>query len=293
MYASYCAPWYTFLIFGSDAIGETLFRLKDYLLPNSEPDVVTVVILPQRHFQAGPKIRDGRVCLLAVNTSQTVTATFTLRHKVGSRLFVAGENRESILKGNTFVDTFAPRNAHLYQQPGRRQRCPAVAETVKTIKTSDKARRRRQPDCRRRNNDYPEYGAGKIPASANLAGFQRRSLLRHQDIWFAVFLVDGIVELRVGCLGRQGSGKCRGWTSPCLNRLRFAKSCLHSGWQPSRRQSGRQRKVIPLQNNDATSSLSSWTATLSPPSAMRSVIAKTKPKRRQTRQPSAHEVEVY
>ncbi|NLF62645.1 MAG: hypothetical protein GX574_16020 [Lentisphaerae bacterium] len=205
MYAWHCAPWYTSLIFGPDAIGETLFRLKDYLLPNSKPDAVTVVTTPaQRHFQAGLKIRDGRVCLLAVNTSlETVTATFALQQEVGPRLFVAGENREIVLKGNTFVDTFAPRETHIYiNNQEDANAVPAVAETVKTIEDFRRARRKDGNLIavgEMKEADYLEYGAGKIPAGVpTLQASSDAHYYATKAFGSLYFLVDGIAEpLRV------------------------------------------------------------------------------------------------
>jgi len=205
MYAWHCAPWYTSLIFGPDAIGETLFRLKDYLLPNSRPDAVAVVTNPvQRHFQAGLKIRDGRACLLAVNTSlETVTATFTIRQKVGPRLFVAGENREVVLEGNSFQDTFSPRETHIYINSREDANAvPAVAETVKTIEDFRRARRKDGNLIavgEMKEADYLEYGAGKIPPGVPL--LQASSDTRYyatRTFGSLYFLVDGIAQpLRV------------------------------------------------------------------------------------------------
>ena len=167
-----------------------------------------------------------------------MTATFTLRHKVGSRLFVAGENREIVLKGNTFVDTFAPRETHIYiNNQEDANAVPAVAETVKTIEDFRQARRKDGNLIavgEMKEADYLEYGAGKIPAG--VPTLQASSDARYyatKTFGSLYFLVDGIVEpLRVEMSWSPRVSDQVPWLDiTCLNRLRFAKSCLHSGWQ--------------------------------------------------------------
>ena len=205
MYSYARSTWYSSLIFGPDAIGETLYRLRDYLLPKTQKDALEVTCEPvASQFQAGLKIENDKICLLAVNTSlQTLTVHFKLKVKAGKQLYVAGENRSMQLAGNSFTDTFAPKETHIYiNNEQAAQAVPSVAETCRKI---EEHQRRRKKDGNviavgeMKDADYLEFSQNKIPDEVpKLMASSDSTYYVTTKIGSLYFLLDGIIDpLRV------------------------------------------------------------------------------------------------
>lgn len=195
------SPWFSSLVFGPDAIGETLYRLRDYFLPTTVKDALEVTCEPAvPQFQAGLKMEDGKISLTAVNTStKPLTVTFKLKVNVGKQLFVAGENRSVNLVGNSFTDTFAAKETHIYLNNEKdANSVPSVTGTVRQIE--EHRRSRKKPGNlialgEMKEADYLEYNDGKIPPGVpKLTASSDARYYITQKIGSLYFLVDGISD---------------------------------------------------------------------------------------------------
>ncbi len=116
LYAWFDSQRFASVILGPPEIGKTLIEAKEYMLENSVPDGVTVKTAPNHpQFQAGLKIHDGKICLIAVNTSmQKIKADFQLKKRFSGTLYREGAKISKKVKDGTFSDVFAPNETRIY-----------------------------------------------------------------------------------------------------------------------------------------------------------------------------------
>lgn len=225
MYSYPYAPWYSSLIFGPDAIGETLHILKDFILPNTIPGAVEYKVEPQfPHFQAGLKIEDGKVCLIATNPSLTGRkVSFKLKKPVGSVLYVAGEGRSVNIQGNTFVDVFAPNETHIYINDAKlADAVPSVPAIVEKIEQYKKDRRK--PGNLLATGEllgaqYEELADGKNPENFPVLTASSDAIFYvTREIGSMLFLIDGIVDpLRLEMAWSPNRSDAKPWLNVKMN----------------------------------------------------------------------------
>lgn len=202
LYAYFESQRFASLMISPDAIGKTLMILKDILLEESEKGAVTAKTTPAaEHFQCGFKSKDGKSTVIAVNTQmKKTTAVFTLKKSVGDKLYVAGERRFVKVTNNTFTDTFAPGETHIYLTDAK------LADAVPTVAVTRKAIDDLRASRKKKGNiigmgemlvaDYIDYSAGKIPA-----GVPKITASSDPKMFFATthtgsryYLIDGLTS---------------------------------------------------------------------------------------------------
>ncbi len=204
LYAYFESQRFASLILGPDAIGITLHRLRDYLLPDSVPGAVQVRTQPEvLHFQAGFKSDPPKQCLIAVNTAmRKVRATFSFKVPVSGRLFAAGENRSVSLKNNSFTDEFLPGETHIYLNDSKdAESVPSVEDTRLAIA---KLRAERKKEGNRIGMgemlvaDYLDYSAGKIPPGVPVitASSDPGTFFATKRTGSRYYLIDGLTAPR-------------------------------------------------------------------------------------------------
>ncbi len=100
---------------GPDFLGTELLHAKDFLLDPNVPDGIKVKTTPpDKYFQAALKMLDGRICVIAVNTStRNLRAEMTINAKV-DELHVLSENRTVKVENGVIRDEFKPLEAKVY-----------------------------------------------------------------------------------------------------------------------------------------------------------------------------------
>ena len=103
-------------ILGPPEIGKILLKCTSYFLENSVPNGVKVVTSPHLpQFQAGLKIHQGKLCLLAVNTSlQNVRVEFALQNSFTGKLYLESARKSVEVVNGKFTDVFAPNETRIY-----------------------------------------------------------------------------------------------------------------------------------------------------------------------------------
>jgi hypothetical protein len=201
LYAYFESQRFSSLILGPDAIGITLQKLQDYLLPNSDPQALVVSTEPQMpFFQAGIKIEGNKQCLIAVNTEmRPVTATFQLKSKnFSDTLYVAGEKRSVRLRNSSFSDSFLPGETHIYvNSEGDADAVPELAATRKAIEDFRAARKKPGNLIGMGEMlvaDYLDYSAGKIPPGVPVirASSDPGSFFTTTKTGSRYYLIDGL-----------------------------------------------------------------------------------------------------
>lgn len=145
LYAWFDSQRFSSLILGPPAIGKTLMLLRDYMLENSVPGGVQTETIPVHpHFQAGLKIHDGKLCLIAVNTSMNkIKATFRLKNRFSGKLYLEGGTAAVQVNNGIFTDAFTPNETRIYcSDKELASRLPAVADTVAAINAHRAARKK-------------------------------------------------------------------------------------------------------------------------------------------------------
>ena len=107
---------YTPAILAPPVIGKTIAEASPYLLENSVPGGVEVTTKPRfAYFQTGLKVHQGKLCLIAVNTSlQKLSVTFRMKTPFSGMLYPEGAKRSVKVVKGVFTDTFLPNETILY-----------------------------------------------------------------------------------------------------------------------------------------------------------------------------------
>ncbi len=201
LYAYFESQRFSSLILGPDAIGITLQKLQDYLLPNSDPQALVVSTEPQMpFFQAGIKIEGNKQCLIAVNTEmRPVTATFRLKSgNLSNTLYVAGEKRSVTLRNSSFSDSFLPGETHIYvNSESDANAVPGLAATRKAIEEFRAARKKPGNLIGMGEMlvaDYLDYSAGKTPPGVPIisASSDPGSFFATTKTGSRYYLIDGL-----------------------------------------------------------------------------------------------------
>ena len=160
-------------------------------------EVICEPAVPQ--FQAGLKMEDGKISLTAVNTS-TKPSPSPLNSKSMSASSFLWQAKPSVnLAGNSFTDTFAAKETHIYLNNEKdANSVPSVTGTVRQIE--EHRRSRRKPGNlialgEMKEADYLEYNDGKIPPGVpKLTASSDARYYITQKIGSLYFLVDGISD---------------------------------------------------------------------------------------------------
>ena len=114
LYAYFDSQRFSSMILTPGAVGKILHTAKDYLLENSVPEGVKVTTTPHfAHFQAGLKVYNKKLCLIAVNTSmQKLSVTFHMGWS--GKLYAEGGKKTFTVKKGLFTDRFLPNETKLY-----------------------------------------------------------------------------------------------------------------------------------------------------------------------------------
>ncbi|OQA81857.1 MAG: hypothetical protein BWY31_03601 [Lentisphaerae bacterium ADurb.Bin242] len=201
MYAWHDSQRFSSFIIGPDEIGKTLTLLKEYIFKTTTPGGVTVKTAPDMpNFQAGLKELDGKLCVIAVNTSlKGVQADFTLKKKFSGKLFVAGENRAVQVNNGSFPDNFAPKATHVYlSDETLANQVPNVQETIEAIRKHREARKKKGNLLgmgEMLEIEYILYSKGEIPAHVpKIKASSDQKFYMTQQTGSLYYLVDGLIE---------------------------------------------------------------------------------------------------
>ncbi len=199
MYAWFDSQRFSSFIIGPDELGKTLTLLKEYIFKTTTPGGVEFKTTPDMpNFQAGLKELDGKLCLIAVNTSlKDVKAEFALQKKFSGKLFVAGENRAVSVNNGTFTDDFAPNVTHVYLSD------ETLANQVPNIQATLEAIRKHREARKKKGNllgmgemlevEYDLYGKGEIPANVpKIKASSDQKYYMTQQTGSLYYLVDGL-----------------------------------------------------------------------------------------------------
>lgn len=199
MYAYFDSQFYSPLIYGPDAIGQTLQTLKPLILQNSLPNAIESKCT-NKEFRAALKINGDSACIIAVNPNRKpATATLRIKKHIGDTLYVAGENRKITVKNGEFTDAFGNNETHIYlTDSSLANSVPTVKETVDAIENLRKNRKKPGNLIGTGeifNIDYVNYGnkidTGVFPvmsaSSDSIFYFTRKT-------GSLPFLLDGITE---------------------------------------------------------------------------------------------------
>ena len=199
MYAWFDSQRFSSFIIGPDEIGKTLDAMKGYVFKTTTPHGVEVKTTPDMpNFQAGLKELDGKLCVIAVNTSlKSVTAEFSLKKKVSTKLFVAGENRSVQLNNGSFSDTFAPNVTHVYlSDEVLANKVPNIQETIDAIQKHREARKKKGNLLgigEMLEIEYKLYGKGKIPPNVpKITASSDQKFYITEQTGSLYYLVDGL-----------------------------------------------------------------------------------------------------
>ena len=146
IYTFYDSQRFTEAIFGPPAIGDIFLAAKPYLLENSVPNGVQVKTTPAfNYFQTGLKLHNGKICLIAINTSmQKLKIDFKLKKAFTGTLYTEGCAQAITVKNGVFSDTFAPNETKIYfSDKAIAQKLTPVSKTLKTIADFKASRKRK------------------------------------------------------------------------------------------------------------------------------------------------------
>ena len=145
LYAWFDSQRFTSVILGPPEIAKVLVETREYMLENTVMDGVAVKTTPnQAQFQAGVKIHDGKICLIAVNTAMTkIKADFQLKNRFSGTLYGEGGKIAKTVKNGAFSDTFAPNETRIYfSDKSIAAKLTPVADTRAAIKKYRAARKK-------------------------------------------------------------------------------------------------------------------------------------------------------
>ncbi|MBE6405277.1 MAG: hypothetical protein E7040_04575 [Lentisphaerae bacterium] len=146
LYAYYDSQRFTEAIFGPPAIGDIFLAAAPYLLENSVPNGVQVKTAPAfNYFQTGLKLHNGKLCLIAINTSmQKLKVDFKMKKAFSGMLYTEGCAQAISVKNGVFSDTFAPNETKIYfSDKVIAQKLTPVSQTLKTIAEFKAARKKK------------------------------------------------------------------------------------------------------------------------------------------------------
>ena len=133
-------------IIGPPEIGNILQKSAPYFLETTVVDGVKITTAPHTpHFQTGLKVHNGKLCLLAVNTTmQKVRVNFRLKNKFSGKLYLEGARRHMNVVNGMFSDDFAPNETRIYysDQTLAASLTP-VEDTVKAIRDLRASRKKK------------------------------------------------------------------------------------------------------------------------------------------------------
>lgn len=199
MYAWFDSQRFSSFIIGPDEIGKTLDALKEYIFKTTTPGGVEVKTTPDMpNFQAGLKELDEKLCVIAVNTSlKPVKTEFSLKKKVSTKLFVAGENRSVQVNNGSFSDNFAPNVTHVYlSDEALADKVPNVRETIEAIQKHREARKKKGNLLgmgEMLEIEYILYSKGEVPANVpKIKASSDQKFYMTMETGSLYYLVDGL-----------------------------------------------------------------------------------------------------
>ena len=144
-YAFFDSQRFSDSIIGPPEIGKILMNASRYLLDTTVPDGVKITTTPHfGHFQVGLKMPDGKICLLAINTSmQKLKVDFVLKKKFSGKLYLEGGKKSVKVVNGKFSDVFAPNETRIYfSDNALASSLTPVADTLKAIEDLRKSRKK-------------------------------------------------------------------------------------------------------------------------------------------------------
>lgn len=146
LYSFFDSQRFSEVILGAPAIGDIFLAVSPYLLENSVPNGVQVQTTPVfNYFQTGLKIHNGKLCLIAVNTSmQKLKVNFKMKRCFTGNLYTEGCAQTVAVKNGVFSDTFEPNETKLYfSDKTVAGKLVSVAATMKAIDNFKAARKKK------------------------------------------------------------------------------------------------------------------------------------------------------
>ncbi|MFA6929966.1 MAG: sugar-binding protein [Lentisphaeria bacterium] len=201
MYAYFDASRFESARLGSDAVLREIRILEPLLRRNSIPGAIQYQSKPdERFFQVAMKKNDGLTAIIAVNTCrETRKLRFQLAEDIGTKLYVAGENRKVTLQGKVFTDEFAPAETHVYlNDAALAARVPAPEAARQEIQAAIAARKK--PGNRIGTGelfagDYQDFGNGKFSQDmVRLSASTETTTYPTKNTGTLYYLLDGLTD---------------------------------------------------------------------------------------------------
>ena len=187
-------------IIGPPEIGNILLKCAPYFLETTVVDGVGITTAPHSpNFQAGLKVHNGKLCLLAVNTTmQKVKVKFKLNNKFSGKLYLEGARRHVNVVNGMFSDDFAPNETRIYYSDhALAASLTPVEDTVKAIKNL-RASRKKPGNLVGRGDMYPVeyrwYGKDKklAPGVPEITASSESLHVMTLETGSLYYLIDGL-----------------------------------------------------------------------------------------------------